>query len=136
MAQTKRRRRRKRRGTQGGRVDTRPRGRPRNRAEAKQRARARGGSGRSAGKGRGLTPPTWRSAFLKGLAAAGIFVVLIVLAFSRPLAPAAAIGALMLVFYVPMAYFTDGFFYRRTLRKQEQERLARAQNGGGADAQG
>jgi hypothetical protein len=35
----------------------------------------------------------------------------------------------MLVFYVPMGYFTDRFFYQRQLRKQEQERIERSQRG-------
>jgi hypothetical protein len=131
MAQTKRKRRRKHRGTQGGKVDARPRGRPRNRAEARQRAQARR-SGGSAGQARGArtpTPPTWRSAFTKGLIAAVIFFALMSVAFSRPLVESAGIAAFLLVFYVPMAFYTDRFFYTRHLRKQQQERAARAQNG-------
>ena len=124
MAQTKRRRRRKRRGTQSGRVDTRPRGRPRNRAEAKQRARARGGSGRSRQRGlqRTAQPPSWRTAFWKGAAAAVIFFVLIAVAFGRGVSEALPVAAMMLVFYVPLAYLTDRFFFNRQLRKEQQAR--------------
>ena len=32
-------------------------------------------------------------------------------------------------FYVPMAYFTDRFFYNRQLAKAERDRQAKAQGG-------
>ncbi len=133
MAQTKRRKR-KHRGTQTGKIDSRPRGRPRNRAEAKARAQSRGSKSktksRSGPQQRGLAPPTWRSAFLKGLAAAVLFFVAIGLVFKRPVGASAALAAFMLVFYVPMSYYTDGFFYRRRMRQAEQEKLAKARRGG------
>ena len=126
MAQTRRRRRRKHRGTQGGKIDTRPKTRPRNRAEAKQRAQARrsgaGAKKRAAAPARGSVPPTWGSAARKGVLAAGIFFALLALAFQRPLAASAGIAAFMVVFYVPMAYYTDRFFYNRQKRKEQQER--------------
>ena len=130
MAQTRKRRRRKHRGTQGGRVDTRPRGRPRNRAEAKQRARSGGRSGpRRTGAGRTVSPPSWRSAFFKGAAAAAIFFLLIAVAFDRGVSEALPIAVAMLAFYVPMAYLTDRFFFNRQLRKEEKAR-EQAQTGG------
>ena len=46
-----------------------------------------------------------------------IFFALMALAFQRPIASAAGIAAFMVAFYVPMAYFTDRFFYHRNLRK-------------------
>jgi hypothetical protein len=130
VAQTKRKRRRKHRGTQTGRIDRKPaRGRPRSRAEAQ--ARARQGRGKGKGKqARTATPPTWGSAFRKGLLAAGIFFGLLVLAFGRPPLASAGIAAFMVAFYVPMAYLTDRFFYGRQIRKQEQERLAKAEQRG------
>ena len=128
MAQTKRKRRRKRRGTQGGRIDSRPRGRPRNRAEAKQRARARGRSApRGRGAGRTVSPPSWRSAFLKGAGAAAIFFLLISVAFGRGVSEALPVAALMLAFYVPMAFLTDRFFYNRQLRKEAKARAEQEQ---------
>jgi Flp pilus assembly protein TadB len=134
MAQTKKKRRRKHRGTQGGKVDTRPRGKPRNRAEAKQRAASRrtGGSGKraAASTGRAATgPPTWASAAKKGLVAALIFFALLALAFGRPVGASLGIALFMVVFYVPMAYFTDRFFYNRQLAKADRERQAKAQGG-------
>ncbi len=135
MAQTKKKRRRKHRGTQGGRVDTRPR-KPQNRAEARQRAKTRKSSGSSsrkrpaAGMGsRQLEPPSWGGAIKKGGLAAVFFFVLIAFVFGRGPAGAAGISALMLLFYVPMSYFVDTFFFNRQLRKAEQERNKSQQGG-------
>jgi hypothetical protein len=112
MAQTNRKRRRKRRGTQGGRVDTNPRrSRPRNRAEAKARAAAKRKPAQ-----RGDMPPTWRSSIVRGLVAAAIFFVLLLLIFGRPLGAALALGAFMLAFYVPAGYFIDMTMWRRRER--------------------
>ncbi len=135
MAQTKKKRRRKHRGTQGGRIDTRPT-KPRNRAEAKARANTRRSGGGSkkrqrpaAGMGsRQLEPPTWSGAIKKGGLAAVFFFVLIAFVFGRGPAGAAGVAALMLLFYIPMSYFVDQFFFNRQLRKAQQERT-KAQQG-------
>jgi len=126
MAQTKRKRRRKHRGTQGGSIDNRRRGRPRNRAEARARAqqRQKQRGPRTAG------PPTWGSAFRKGLVAAAIFFALLALAFQRPIGASVLLAAFMLVFYVPMGYMTDRFFYNRQLRREQRERMERANRDG------
>jgi hypothetical protein len=113
MAQTKKKRRRKHRGTQGGRIDTNRRAsRPRSRAEAKARASA----GPRKRTPRGDQPPTWRGAFLRGLAAAAIFAVLLLLIFKRPAGAALALGGFMLVFYVPAGYYIDLMMWRRRER--------------------
>jgi hypothetical protein len=111
MAQTRRRRRKKHRGTQAGSIDRVRRGRPRSRQEAKSRARTRQ-------QDRLHSPPSWRSAFNKGLVAAAIFFALLALAFGRPVGASAALSALMLLFYVPMGYFIDRFFHRRRMAQQ------------------
>jgi hypothetical protein len=111
MAQTKKKRRRKHRGTQGGRIDTNRRARPKTRAEAK--ARARSGAKRAP---RGDQPPTWRSAALRGVGAAVIFAVLLLLVFKRPVGSALALGAFMLVFYIPAGYYIDMMMWRRRER--------------------
>jgi hypothetical protein len=132
MAQTKKKRRRKHRGTQGGKVDTRPKGRPRNRAEAKQRAQARraGGSGKRtrAAAPAGPKPPTWPSAIGKGVAAGAIFLALLVLAFGRPLSEALPLAGFMLAFYIPMSFLFDRFFYNRQLSKLLAERRKQQQD--------
>jgi hypothetical protein len=119
MAQTRKRRRRKHRGTQGGRVDRRPRSRPRNRQEARARARSR----RTPGS-RFESPPTWRGAINRGLIAAGIFVLLLIALFRRSAPQAIAFGAFMLAFYIPMGYFIDSMIWRRRLRAREKAREA------------
>jgi hypothetical protein len=135
VAQTKKKRRRKHRGTQGGRIDTRPaRGRPRSRAEAQNRARSRGKK-RKPGD-RTPQPPSWSTALKKGAVAAVLFVVLLAVMGQHP-AAALLIGVLMLGFYVPMAYLLDRFFYQRHLRKEAQKRAEReAERTGAREAEG
>jgi membrane associated rhomboid family serine protease len=118
MAQTRKRRRRKHRGTQTGRVDNRARGRPRNRAEARSQARSRSPKGQDRRDRR----PTWRSAFLRGLLAAGIFFALMMVVFGESVVRSAALGGFMLAFYVPFGYYFDMFFYRRRKRQQQRAR--------------
>lgn len=111
MAQTKKKRNRKHRGTQGGRIDTRA-SRPRSRAEAKARAR----SGTKKRAPRADHPPTWRSAATRGLVAAVIFTFALLLVFQRTPASALALGAFMLVFYIPAGYYIDTMMWRRRER--------------------
>lgn len=118
MAQTRKKRRRKHRGTQGGRVDPNRRtGRPRNREEAKARARA----GRKS-PARTDAPPTWRSAITRGLVAAVIFTVLLMVIFKRPVGSALGLGAFMLAFYVPAGYYIDTMMWRRRERARIRAR--------------
>jgi hypothetical protein len=118
MAQTRKKRQRKRRGTQGGRVDPNPRaGRPRSREEAKARARAR-----RAPTTREDLPPTWRSSLIRGIFAAVIFAVLLILLFKRPLGSAVLFGLFMLAFYVPAGYYIDMTLWRRRERARIRAR--------------
>ena len=117
MAQTKKKRRRKHRGTQGGRVDGgATKGRPRSRQEARAQARARNAD-------RFDRPPTWRSATIRGVVAAVIFVALVLLVFGRPLAESLSFGAFMLLFYIPAGYYMDQVMWRR----RERARIRAAQ---------
>jgi hypothetical protein len=118
VAQTKKKRRRKHRGTQGGRVDTRRRSKPRNRQEAKAQARSRRtGSGQ-----RDDSPPTWRSSFIRGLVAALIFGVLLLVLFKRPAGAALALAGFMLVFYIPAGYYIDMMMWRKRERVRIRSR--------------
>ena len=119
MAQTKKKRRRKRRGTQGGRIDTKTRSRPRSREEAK--ARARSNRGKKATPKADL-PPTWRNSAVRGLAAAVIFAVLLIVIFKRPPGVALAFGGFMLAFYIPAGYFIDMTLWRKRERARIRER--------------
>ena len=122
MAQT-RKRRRKHRGTQGGSIDRRGRrARPRSRQEARARARKQRGTKRD-------RPPTWGSALTRGLFGAGLFAVLLVAFFGRPIASSVILAALMLLIYVPLGYLIDTFFYKRrqAAKHRQQERTLRGE---------
>jgi hypothetical protein len=120
MAQTRKKRQRKRRGTQGGRVDNSPRsGRPRSREEAKARARSK----RKPAPPRGDMPPTWRSSFFRGLVAAVIFAVSLILVFKKGVGPSLIFGAFMLAFYVPAGYYIDMAMWRRRERARIRSRV-------------
>ncbi len=118
MAQTRKKRRRKHRGTQGGRIDTNRRtARPRSREEAKARARASRKPGPKAD-----LPPTWRGAAIRGVFAGAIFTALLFVIFSRPLGASLALGAFMLVFYIPAGYYIDMTLWRRRERARIRAR--------------
>jgi hypothetical protein len=123
MAQTKKKRRKKHRGTQGGRIDTRPaRGRARSRAEAQSRARSRT-SKKKTGP-RVPSPPSWSSALKKGGLAAVLFLGVLSLLGQNPLVTL-VFAIAMLGFYVPLAFQMDRFVYNRHLRKEAQKRAER-----------
>ncbi len=124
MAQTKKKRRRKHRGTQGGRIDTRPaRGRARSRAEAQSRARSRTSKKGKTGP-RTPEPASWSAALKKGGVAAVLFAGILALLGQNPI-QIIVVGILMLGVYVPMAFTMDRFFYQRYLRKEAQKREER-----------
>jgi hypothetical protein len=118
VAQTGKRRRRKHRGTQGGRVDTKRRARPRSREEAKAQARSR----RSGSGQRGDSPPTWRSSTIRGVVAGLIFAALLMLLFGRSAGQALALGAFMLLFYIPAGYYIDMYMWRKRERARIRSR--------------
>ena len=121
MAQT--RRRRKHRGTQSGSIDRRGRGgRPRSRQEARARAKRQMGSKRD-------LPPTWTSAVTRGLLGAGLFLVLLVTLFGRPVVASVVLATFMLGVYIPMGHYLDRFFYsrRQAAARRERERRARGE---------
>lgn len=120
MAQTNKKRRRKHRGTQGGRIDANRRAaRPRSRAEAQAQARQRTGPKRGP---KADTPPTWAGSALRGAAAAAIFTVVLLVIFQRSIGAALALGAFMLVFYIPAGYYIDTMMWRRRERARIRSR--------------
>jgi hypothetical protein len=138
MAQTKKKRRRKRRGTQGGRIDTRPaRGRPRSRAEAQARARSRGGGKKkkqAASGPRTPQPASWSTASKKGGLAAVLFGGILALLGQSPV-QIIVVAVVMLGFYVPLAFVMDRFMYQRHLRKEAQKRAEKDQQRRGGPQQ-
>ena len=120
MAQTRKRRRTKHRGNAAGMVEVRGRtGRPPTPAERKAGVRA---SARERRMDRFSRPPTWRSAANRALVATIIFVAVVIFAFKRPVSEGVALAAFMLLFYIPMGYYTDLFFYRRRQSKLAREK--------------
>jgi hypothetical protein len=135
MAQTKRKRRRKHRGTQGGRIDTRPaRGRARSRGEAQARARNR--AKRKKPGERVPQPPSWSSSLKKGGVAAVLFIGILALFGQNPLV-ALVSGIVILPAYTGMSYVLDRFMYQRYVRREERKRAEReAQRTGAERAEG
>ncbi len=122
MAQPKNKRRRKRRGTQGGKIDTAGRrSRPRTREEARARARSGGGSSRSSSKKPDL-PPTWKGSAIRGVGAAVIFILVLLVLFKRPVAASLIFGLFMLVFYIPTGYYIDLTMWRKRERQRIRDR--------------
>jgi hypothetical protein len=136
MAQTKKKRRRKHRGTQGGRIDTRPaRGRARSRAEAQNRARAR--TKKKSGE-RVPDPPSWSGALKKAAIATLLFIGLLSIFGQNPIVALLSGLLIGLVFYLPGVYLLDRFMYQRHLRKEAKKRAERDERrtGGAQQSEG
>ncbi len=118
-------RKRKHRGTQSGKIQARGRTTPRSRKEAMARAKQGGGKG-----DRRLQPPTWRGAAMRGIFFALLLFPMSVLFFDQPTAGAAVLTVIAALFYVPLGFYTDGFFYRRRVAKVQREKLARQEQRG------
>ena len=116
MASTKRKRRTKHRGNAAGKVETRGRtGRkpgPADRKAAARRARM----------DRFSKPPTVRSAMQRSSIAAIVFVAAMILIIHETVPAAIALGGFVLLFYVPLSYYTDMYFYRRRQAKDLEQR--------------
>jgi Flp pilus assembly protein TadB len=115
MAQTKRKRRKKRRGTQAGTVvgpqkaSATNKGRPATKEERKALASQRRHDRLS-------QPPSWTSALQRGGLAAVFFLAVAAFILKESLPTAAVLALFALVFYVPAAYYTDLWRYRRYTR--------------------
>ena len=86
-------------------------------------ARNQKGKGRA---GAGLKPPTWSGAAKRGV----IFALLLFpvsLLFGQPVAGAAALTVIAALFYVPLGYYTDRFFYQRRFAREQEAKLAKKQ---------
>jgi hypothetical protein len=112
VASTKRKRRTKHRGNAAGMVETRGRtGRKAGPADRK-------GAARKGRMDRFSKPPTMRSAVQRSGIAAIVFVAAMILIVHQPVGAAIALGGFVLLFYVPLSYYTDLFFYRRRQAKE------------------
>ena len=59
---------------------------------------------------------------MRGLVAALIFTVLLMVIFSRSIGASLALGAFMLAFYVPAGYFIDMMMWRKRERARMRAR--------------
>jgi hypothetical protein len=114
MTQTKRKRRSKHRGTAAGTIEARGRtGRPLSAEERKKQSRA------EVRERRLNTPPTWRSSLTRaGIAAALMFVFLLIVTKKNKLVVAASFAVIAMLIYVPAGYYMELFLYRRRVRNK------------------
>lgn len=128
MAQTKRKT--KHRGNAAGMIESRGRTGRRPTAEEKS-GPVRGGAKHpnEAKPNRLDQPPTWRSAFLRSMAAAVIMLLIALVLIKKP-NEAIGIFPVVLILYVPISYYTDLWLYKRRQRqkiaKAAAEKAARA----------
>ena len=116
MAQAKKKRNSKHRGNAAGVVETR--GRTGRKLSDREQAKNKAASGmKSGGGGRPVRAPSWRSAATRSMVAVVIFVAVLVLLLKQPINSILPVAALMLIFYVPLSYYTDRWLYRRRLAK-------------------
>jgi hypothetical protein len=115
VAQTRKKRVKKHRGTQAGSIDTRKKSRPKSRAEAKGQVKSKASQPRASRLDR---PPTWKSAAIRGIIAAVVFIALLMLLFGRSFTEALPIGIFMLVFYIPAGYYMDSMMWKRRERSR------------------
>jgi hypothetical protein len=122
MAQTKRRRQTKHRGNAAGVVESRGRtGRKPTAAEK---------SGQKPRKEdlvpKRDRPPTWIGAFYRAMAAAVLMLLVSLFLIKKP-SEAIALFPIVLIFYIPISYYTDTWLYNRRMR-------SKAKQGGGKAA--
>lgn len=119
MAQTKRKRQTKHRGNAAGVVESR------GRTGRKPTAAEKGGKSGEAAQAKDLKlrarqerPPTWRGAAVRAAFAAVMMVaLLLIFNLSKP-AQALGLFPIVLVFYVPISYYTDRWLYQRRQRSK------------------
>ena len=66
-------------------------------------------------------PPTVRSALQRSAIAAIVFIAAMILIVHQTVAASIALGGFVLLFYVPLSYYTDLFFYRRRQAKELEQ---------------
>jgi hypothetical protein len=115
MAQTRKRRSTKHRGNAAGSIESR--GRTGRKPTADERKPDTKTAARKRREERLDKPPSWRGAINRAAIAAAIFVVAVIAIGQNP-AAAVSLGAVMLLLYVPLSYYTDLVIYRRRQRKK------------------
>ena len=67
-------------------------------------------------------PPSWGTAATRGLFGAGVFLLLLVVIFREPVVRSVPLALFMLLLYIPLGHFIDGFMYNRRLAAKQRER--------------
>ena len=117
MAQTRRKRQTKHRGNAAGKVEVRGRtGRKPTTGERKP------SGGRTARATRFDKPPSWRSSFNRALIAAAVFVAASIFILKQKPIAGVAFGVFLVLFYTPLTFYTDNFFYKRRQAKLAAQR--------------
>jgi hypothetical protein len=116
MASTRRKRRTKHRGNAAGMVETR------GRTGRKPTGSERKPSGRAARMDRFNKPPSWRSSFNRALIAAAVFVAASIFILKQKPIAGLAFGVFLVLFYTPLTFYTDSYFYRRRQAKLAGQR--------------
>jgi Flp pilus assembly protein TadB len=116
VAPTKRKRRTKHRGNAAGMVETR------GRTGRKPTGSERKPSGRALRMDRLNRPPSWRSSFNRALIAAAVFVAASILILKQKPIAGVAFGVFLVLFYTPLTFYTDSFFYKRRQAKLAAQR--------------
>jgi hypothetical protein len=134
MAPTKRKT--KHRGNAAGMVESRGRtGRPPTAAERNGTAAREKAKEREQKLNRLDRPPTWRGAIVRAMLAA-ILMLLIGIVLLHNSNEAIALFPIVLLFYIPISYYTDVWMYKRRQRQKANAKAeAKAQAKAGADAQ-
>lgn len=114
MAQTKRRRQTKHRGNAAGVVESRGRtGRKPTKAEKEGKSQ----HPREDVIPKRDRPPTWLGAFYRAMAAAVLMLLVSMFLLNKP-NQAIALFPIVLIFYIPISYYTDVWLYRRRMRNK------------------
>jgi hypothetical protein len=116
MAQTKRKRQTKHRGNAAGVVESRGRtGRKPTKAEKEGKPRRTEQQIPKRDR-----PPTWTGAFYRAMAAAVLMLLVSLFLLKKP-NEAIALFPIVLVFYIPISYYTDMWLYNRRMRNKVKQ---------------
>ena len=116
MASTRRKRQTKHRGNAAGKVEVR------GRTGRKPTASERKTETRRTRMDRYNRPPSWRSSFNRALIAAAVFVAASILILKQKPIAGVAFGVFLVLFYTPLTFYTDNFFYKRRQAKLAAQR--------------
>jgi len=117
MAQTRRKRQTKHRGNAAGVVESR------GRTGRKPTAAEKSGNPREAAKAKEKLldkrdrRPSWRGAFVRAMAAAILFLLIVIILFNKS-NQAIGLFPIVLLLYTPISYYTDLWLYNRRQRNK------------------